>query len=389
MHHEPVAALGGAEVTDSDRRPVDRRAAAVRFTGIRSTWGDGLLIAIAGLMVLYWSYVVIHLLDDHDQHHVVLAWVDGLSGVAAVVVLALLAGLRPDRGGRLLLTALLATAASANAVAHLWVSQDLTNTVLVTIVLLVVAAGITSSPVAAALVVALWLGWAAATWGQVSDPAWPRHLSDLVVATLAGLMLHVGRRMTMLKLLRAQAELERLTEHDDLTGLANRRGFFAVMQRALTLAERSGGRRRLVVLYCDVDGLKLVNDTRGHEAGDALLVSVADRLRSEFTDAEVVARLGGDEFGVVLLTSGGQGAVDDAAARARRVRDDTADAVWSLSVGAASSDELRRPAPAGSGRTPPGPGVTWPGPDLVGAVVGLADERMYAAKRSRPDRRQD
>ncbi len=376
-------------MTDRDRRPVDRRDADERFTGIRSTWGDGLRIAIAGLMALYWTYVVIHLLDDRDEHHVLLAWVDGLSGVAAVVVLALLVGLRPDRGGRLLLTALLSAAAAANAVAHLWVTQDLANTVLVVIVLLVVAAGITSSPVAAALVAALWLGWFAATRGLVTDPDWPRHLSDLGVATLAGLMLHVGRRMTMLKLLRAQAELERLTEHDDLTGLANRRGFFGVMQRAMTLAERSGGRRRLVVLYCDVDGLKLINDTRGHEAGDALLISVADRLRLEFTDAEVVARLGGDEFGVVLLTSGGPDAVDAAAARARRVRDDTADAVWSLSVGAASSDELRPPAPAGPGGTHAGPRGTWPGPDLVGAVVGLADERMYAAKRSRTDRRHD
>ncbi|MGJ7440754.1 GGDEF domain-containing protein [Aquipuribacter sp. MA13-6] len=372
-------------MTDSDRRVVGRHDHPQPFTGIRSTWGDGLLIAIAGLMLLYWTYVVIHLLDEQDEHNVVLAWVDGLSGVAAVVVLALLALLRPDRGGRLLLTALLSTAAAANAVAHLWVSQDLVNTVLVVIVLLVVAAGITSSPVAAGLVAALWLGWFAATSGQVSDPDWTRHLSDVAVATLAGLMLHVGRRMTMLKLLRAQAELERLTEHDDLTGLANRRGFFAVMRRALTQAERGGG-RRLVVLYCDVDGLKLVNDTRGHEAGDALLVSVADRLRAEFSDAEVVARLGGDEFGVVLLTADGADAPAEAAARARRVRDDTVDAVWSLSVGAASSDELRRPPPAGPGGRPPGPGGTWPGPDLVGAVVGLADERMYEAKRSRPER---
>ncbi|WP_380169220.1 GGDEF domain-containing protein [Jannaschia sp. R86511] len=312
-----------------------------------------------------------------------LAWVDALSGVAAAVVLALLLLLRPDRGGRLLLTAVLATAAGANAVAHLWIGQDLADTVLVAIVLLVVAAGITASPVAAGLVVALWLGWLAATRGLVGDPDWLRHLSDLAVATLSGLMLHVGRRLTMLKLLRAQAELERLTECDDLTGLANRRGFFAALQRVLDAAEADPD-RRLVVLYCDVDGLKLVNDARGHEAGDALLVAVADRLRAEFVDAPIVARLGGDEFGVVLLAPAGPDVVEQAAARARRIRDEGAEAVWSLSVGAASSDELRLPAPRDRVAVD---GGAWPGPDLVGAVVGLADERMYEAKRSRPGRR--
>lgn len=343
-----------------------------RFTSIRSTWGDGLLIAIAGLMLLYWFYVWEHL-SFGDVHGVALAWVDGLSGVAAVLTLVLLLVLRPDRGGRLVLTAFLALAASANAVAHLWITQELVNTSLVVIVLLVVAAGITSSTVAAGLVVALWLGWFAATRDLVADPAWMRHLSDLAIATLSGVMLHVGRRLTMLKLMRAQAELARLTEHDDLTGLANRRGFFAELRRAVAAAEETG--HRVVVLYCDVDGLKLVNDTRGHEAGDMLLVDVAGLLQREFADALCVARLGGDEFGVVLVTEHGPDGVAAATERARRIRDHADEAVWSLSVGAASSDELHPQGPEPGSRTHR---------ELVGAVVGLADERMYAEKRRRP-----
>jgi diguanylate cyclase (GGDEF)-like protein len=355
------------------RPPASR--APERFTSIRSTWGDGLLIGIAGLMVLYWFYVWEHLRSG-DDHGVELAWVDGLSGVAAVLTLVLLLALRPDRGGRLVLTAFLATAAAANAVAHLWLTQDLTNTVLLAIVLLVVAAGITSSAVAAAIVLLLWVGWVAATADLTGAPTWPRHLSDLAVATLAGVMLHVGRRMTMLKLMRAQAELTRLSEHDDLTGLANRRGFFAELRRAVVDAEEAGA--RLVVLYCDVDGLKTVNDTRGHEAGDLLLVEVGRLLRQEFTDARCVARLGGDEFGVVLVAEPGPDPVAHAGARAQRVRDHTEDAVWSLSVGAASSDELHVPRPSDEQVVHR---------DLVGAVVGLADERMYEAKRLRPRRR--
>lgn len=305
---------------------------------------------------------------------------DGLSGVAALVVLALLLLLRPDRGGRLLLTAALATVAGANAVAHLWFSQDLSSTVLVIMVLIVVAAGITSSPVAAGLVAALWAGWLVASAGLTGDPKWVHHASDLAVATLAGSMLHVGRRMTMLTLLRAQAELERLSERDDLTGLANRRGFFAVMRTTLAEAETTG--ERLVVLYCDVDGLKTVNDTRGHEAGDMLLVDVAARLSAEFHDARVVARLGGDEFGVVLRAGAGPGVVTDATARAQRIQDDAAESVWSLSVGAASSDELHRPGLREGDAT----AAHRQPSDLVGAVVGLADERMYQAKRLRPGR---
>jgi len=346
------------------------------FISIRSTWGDGLPIALGGLTVLYWTFVWAHLAMDGDLGRR-LAWVDGLSGVAAAATVLLLVLLRPGRVGRLVLSAALSCAAGANALAHVAVGQDLADTVLVVIVLLVVAAGITSSAVAGGLVLALWAGWFVVATGLPGDPGLVGHGADLAIATLAGGMLHVGRRLTMLKLIRAQQDLARLTEHDDLTGLANRRGFFAALRQAMTDAEDQ--QRRLVVLYCDVDGLKLVNDTRGHEAGDLLLVDVARRLRAEFTEARCVARLGGDEFGVVLLGEGGGTGTPEATARAGRVRDDTADAVWSLSVGGASSDELHPPAPRSVG------GATVLAPhDLAGAVVGLADERMYEAKRLRP-----
>lgn len=340
--------------------------------GIRGTWGDGLLVAIAGLTGLYSFFVWEHLASG-DPLGAALAWVDGLSGVAAVLTFALLVLLRPGRTGRLALASFLCLAASANAVGHLAVGRDLSDTVLVVIVLMVIAAGITSSRAAALLVGVLWLGWLGATWGLRGDPEWGHSASHLGVATLSGLMLHVGLRMIMLRLIRAHRELDRLTRHDHLTGLANRRGFFSALERA---AERADAGRGLVVVYCDVDGLKAVNDRHGHEAGDRLLVEVASRLAERYEHAECVARLGGDEFGVVLLLDRAGGTpAERAADLARSVRDDSGAGAWSLSVGAASGDEpqvLRSPQ-AGAGSTH----------ELVGAVVGLADQRMYAAKRAR------
>src|SRR4029453_11445327 len=82
---------------------------------------------------------------------------------------------------------------------------------------------------------------------------------------------------------------------DQLTGLANRRLFHTRWQQSLGEA---GGPTAL--LYVDLDGFKPVNDTLGHEAGDSVLVEVAERLRGLVRAGDVVARLGGDEFAIIL-----------------------------------------------------------------------------------------
>ncbi|WP_285711600.1 putative bifunctional diguanylate cyclase/phosphodiesterase [Erythrobacter oryzae] len=84
--------------------------------------------------------------------------------------------------------------------------------------------------------------------------------------------------------------------HDGLTGLPNRKLF--TEQLANTLARRRSG-ERILVAYVDLDDFKMVNDTLGHPAGDALLRTVADHLREDLPDA-LVARLGGDEFAVLI-----------------------------------------------------------------------------------------
>ena len=95
-----------------------------------------------------------------------------------------------------------------------------------------------------------------------------------------------------------EPEFERLGRTDALTGLLNRRGLSAALQQAL--AARADDDPSLLGVYLlDLDGFKPVNDEHGHDAGDALLVQVAQRLSSTMRAGDVVARLGGDEFVVV------------------------------------------------------------------------------------------
>ncbi|MEO1036253.1 MAG: EAL domain-containing protein [Pseudomonadota bacterium] len=94
------------------------------------------------------------------------------------------------------------------------------------------------------------------------------------------------------------AELTRLSSNDSLTGLANRRAFEEHVARSLSRARRD--ERLLAVLFIDLDKFKSVNDTLGHDVGDALLVEVGKRLQHELRVGDFVARWGGDEFLVCL-----------------------------------------------------------------------------------------
>jgi len=98
----------------------------------------------------------------------------------------------------------------------------------------------------------------------------------------------------------AHAELERLANHDPLTGLLNRRRFDEELERELKRLEREPDRRAALLLL-DVDCFKHVNDTMGHRAGDDVLTAIAHTLVQRLRSTDVVARLGGDEFAALLL----------------------------------------------------------------------------------------
>ncbi|AFQ49809.1 diguanylate cyclase domain-containing protein [Burkholderia cepacia] len=94
------------------------------------------------------------------------------------------------------------------------------------------------------------------------------------------------------------ASLEHKATHDALTGLPNRVQFESRLSVALCDAVVTG--QRVAVLYLDCDRFKEINDCLGHDAGDAVLVGIAARLRTQVRESDLVARLGGDEFAVML-----------------------------------------------------------------------------------------
>ena len=135
---------------------------------------------------------------------------------------------------------------------------------------------------------------------------------------ISGFSVEGGRLITMQDLSErkaAEEEINQLAYYDPLTGLPNRRLLMDRLQQALAASARH--HRSGALLMLDLDNFKTVNETRGHDRGDALLLQVAHRLRSCVHEDDTVARQGGDEF-VVVLEDLGDGP-EEAAARAEDV----------------------------------------------------------------------
>jgi diguanylate cyclase (GGDEF)-like protein len=168
--------------------------------------------------------------------------------------------------------------------------------------------------------------------------------TPLVIALAAALLLAVLSALAALwsgLLARRRAgEIEEVSAAamtDPLTGVLNRRGFTEAVQRELDRARRHD--ERFAIAYVDIRGLKMVNDTEGHLAGDELLRQAASVLRDSARAHDVVGRLGGDELGVLLVDQN-----DGAEPVIRRIRDEVAarretiglESEWDLTIGTAS-----------------------------------------------------
>lgn len=201
-------------------------------------------------------------------------------------------------------------------------------------------------------------------WGAVTEPVWCElHVS--VSVDDVGRATHLVVFTDVTDTRRAEASLRHQAMHDELTGLPNRRA----LSRAVSHLLAGPSARRTAVLFCDLDNFKRVNDSLGHDAGDELLVELADRLREGLPAGCAATRHSGDEFMVVCADVDAHGGLDELTAAVGRILR-TAVAVHgqlvrvSATIGAAAGATLG--LNAGSG----GPAVDLAG-DPVEQVLAL------------------
>jgi diguanylate cyclase (GGDEF)-like protein len=108
----------------------------------------------------------------------------------------------------------------------------------------------------------------------------------------------VQELLVRIKHAKLQDHLRELSITDELTGLSNRRGFFAFAQQQMKHARRNN--ERMALFFADLDDLKNINDTFGHVAGDRALTDAARIFVETFRDSDIIARTGGDEFAVIM-----------------------------------------------------------------------------------------
>src|SRR5580704_1684811 len=163
---------------------------------------------------------------------------------------------------------------------------------------------------------------------------------------------------------RLQKNLQNLSLIDDLTGLYNRRGFLALAAQHLRMIQRKGA---ALLIYLDLDDLKLINDTFGHLEGNRALIVTANVLRACFRQSDILARLGGDEF-CILMTDAGQ----DSAQQVRKRIQQRADFINAL-----SSWNFRLSVSIGIAEVPV---VHQP---TIDQLLRIADTNMYEEKRNK------
>ncbi|GAC1660746.1 MAG: hypothetical protein PVS2B2_13220 [Candidatus Acidiferrum sp.] len=157
-------------------------------------------------------------------------------------------------------------------------------------------------------------------------------------------------------------EIRSLAITDELTGQYNRRGFLASATHQLKLAQRND--QEVLLLFCDVNNLKGINDSFGHQEGDLALVRTADALEETFRDSDIIARLSGDEFAVLASeasTADRQVIVPRLEESLSKLNDLESRYKLSLSVGIARFDPRN--------------------PSSLGELIAQADEDMYAHKK--------
>lgn len=162
-----------------------------------------------------------------------------------------------------------------------------------------------------------------------------------------------------------EEELRSMSLRDELTGLYNRRGLITLAAQELKMADRL--KRGIFILYADLDGLKVINDTLGHEEGDRAIKETAVILKETFRNSDIIARVGGDEFVIIPIGTAGDN-LDAITSRLQKNIDRQNEKIsrnykLSLSVGIAYYDPEN--------------------PTTIDELLTMADALMYAQKRNK------
>jgi diguanylate cyclase (GGDEF)-like protein/PAS domain S-box-containing protein len=216
------------------------------------------------------------------------------------------------------------------------------------------------------------------TWQTEKRFVRPDGSAVWVIANMTFLRDEEGRALTWLGQFQDITErkgledrLRRLADEDPLTGLPNRRGLEGSIRVALDMSERHQLAGALLIV--DLDGFKAINDTYGHAIGDAALTAVAQSLRGRLRGTDLLARVGGDEFAVLLrATTGGpaRALADALVSEVRATQLDPGLPQIALDASIGVADFGTAPLPT------------------VRELLDAADIAMYAAKRSRGERRE-
>jgi diguanylate cyclase (GGDEF)-like protein/PAS domain S-box-containing protein len=206
--------------------------------------------------------------------------------------------------------------------------------------------------------------WQGELWDRrKTGEAYPKWLSISLVRDDEGrIRNYIGSFIDISELKATQERIRHLAHHDTLTNLPNRFSLHEKLDQAIAFCKRN--HMQLALMLIDLDRFKTINDTLGHQAGDALLVQVAQRLSASVRESDIVARLGGDEFVVALP---GIGSPADAAHLADKITREIS-APYLI-----NGQELR---------TSPSIGIcVYPGDGTeIGDLLKNADVAMYHAK---------
>ena len=199
---------------------------------------------------------------------------------------------------------------------------------------------------------------------EIAKLSSPSDSPEEFLRLMASLLIHAARCVVKRHMVRE--ELRDLALTDDLTGLHNRRGFFALAGQQIKIARRN--HRWALLFFADLDGLKQINDRFGHPEGDRAIARAAQILRDTFRMSDIIARLGGDEFAIL----------------ANEASEDSQKHIWARLKEHLCAEGSRDPRYSlslsiGVARFDPRGAVT------LEELLEYADQAMYEAKRASAD----